>query len=322
MLNRKSEFNVLVTGCAGFIGSNLVDRLLMDGYHVVGIDSFTNYYSQRVKWDNIRHALKNPNFRLIKADILSASVVLPSDVDYVFHLAAQAGVRPSWGANFETYSRNNIEVTQRVLETYKADGLKKIIYASSSSVYGDVATPFSESGPVRPVSPYGVTKLAGEHLCYLYSTAYSTPTVCLRYFTVYGPRQRPDMAINRFFRCALSGRTIFIYGDGSQVRDFTFVTDVVEGTLRAAFSPVSGAVNIGGGSRISVRDLVALIASIAKVKVNVEFVEPMRGDPDATQADTTRQVAVLGWKPETDIEIGLRRYYEWFSTRKRILERD
>ncbi|MFQ5888308.1 MAG: NAD-dependent epimerase/dehydratase family protein, partial [Candidatus Hydrothermarchaeales archaeon] len=182
---------VLVTGCAGFIGSNTVDELLKRGYMVIGLDAFRDYYSRSIKEKNIEDAMKSKNFRFIEGDILDAR--LPS-VDYVIHEAAQAGVRSSWGVGFDIYARDNILATQKLLEFYKDSDIKRFVYASSSSVYGDSALPMREDRLLKPISPYGVTKLAGENLCYLYYKNYGAPVLSLRYFTVYGPRQRPDMA--------------------------------------------------------------------------------------------------------------------------------
>ena len=213
-----------VTGCGGFIGSHLVDRLLELGYEVTGIDCFTDYYSREIKEANISNALKHNNFKLIEEDILDMDKF--PEVDYIFHLAAQAGVRASWGKSFEIYTRNNIEATQKLLEFYKDREIKKFVYASSSSVYGDAELPMREDSLLKPVSPYGVTKLAGENLCYLYWKNYQVPTVSLRYFTVYGPRQRPDMAIHKFVKAISNNEEITVFGDGSQTRDFTFVVKV------------------------------------------------------------------------------------------------
>ena len=198
----------LVTGCAGFIGSHLTERLLRDGLDVIGIDCFTDYYSREYKDGNLKNALKNKNFTFIEKDILFMDAF--PDVDYVFHQAAQAGVRKSWGGDFEIYTRDNILATQRLLEYYKDCEIKKFVYASSSSVYGDCELPMKETRMLKPVSPYGVTKLAAENLCYLYYTNYGMPTASLRYFTVYGPRQRPDMAIHLFVRAILDGEVITV----------------------------------------------------------------------------------------------------------------
>jgi UDP-glucose 4-epimerase len=243
----------LVTGCAGFIGSHLTDRLLSEGYDVIGIDCFTDYYSRSIKEANIQDALRNPRFIFIEQDIIEMDAF--PEAEYVFHQAAQAGVRASWGSNFSIYTRNNIEATQKLLEWYKDKPLTKFVYASSSSVYGDAPLPMREDMRPEPVSPYGVTKLAAEHLCYLYWKNYGVPTVSLRYFSVYGPRQRPDMGINKFVSAILENLTITVFGDGNQTRDFTYISDIVEANVLAAKFSENGIVfNIGGGSRISVKD--------------------------------------------------------------------
>jgi UDP-glucose 4-epimerase len=299
--------NALVTGCAGFIGSHLVDKLLEQGYEVVGIDCFTDYYPRKQKEANISNALKNNNFKLIEEDILEMDIF--PDVDYVFHLAAQAGVRASWGKSFEIYTRDNIEVTQKLLEFYKDMQIKKFVYASSSSVYGDAELPMKEESLLKPVSPYGVTKLAGENLCYLYWKNYGVPTVSLRYFTVYGPRQRQDMAIHKFVKAILNGEEIPVFGDGTQTRDFTFVDDVVEANILAAKSDSIGEVfNIGGGSRISVNDLIKEIEKIVANKARVEYIEKQKGDVQDTWADICKAEAMIKWKPKVKIEEGLKRF--------------
>jgi nucleoside-diphosphate-sugar epimerase len=248
----------LATGCAGFIGSHLTERLLEQGYDVIGIDCFTDYYPREIKEANVANALAHSNFKLIEEDILEMDNY--PEVDFVFHVAAQAGVRASWGMSFEIYTRNNIEATQKLLEFYKDTSLKKFVYASSSSVYGDAKLPMREDSLLKPVSPYGVTKLAGENLCYLYWKNYNVPTVSLRYFTVYGPRQRPDMAIHKFVKAILNDEEIAVFGDGSQTRDFTYVDDAVEANIFAANNDIVGEVfNVGGGSKISVHKLIGEI---------------------------------------------------------------
>ena len=302
--------NALVTGCAGFIGSYLVDRLLELGYEVIGIDCFTDYYQREIKEANISNALKNRNFKLIEEDILEMKEY--PEVDYVFHLAAQAGVRASWGKSFETYTRNNVEVTQKLLEFYKSKNLKKFVYASSSSVYGDAELPMKEDSLLKPVSPYGVTKLAGENLCYLYWKNYNVPTVSLRYFTVYGPRQRPDMAIHKFVKTIFKGDEIAVFGDGTQTRDFTFVDDAVEANTLAANNNVVGEVfNVGGGSRISVNKLIGMMENIIGKKAKVKYIEKQKGDVRDTWADVSKAKEKLRWKPKANIEEGLKRYINW-----------
>ncbi|MFC1907124.1 NAD-dependent epimerase/dehydratase family protein [Chloroflexota bacterium] len=299
----------LVTGCAGFIGSHLVDRLLKVGYEVVGIDCFTDYYPKEIKKANISNALEHPNFSLIEENILDINRDEFPEVGCVFHLAAQAGVRASWGRNFEIYTRNNIEATQRLLEFHKGREIQKFVYASSSSVYGEPELPMREDSLLMPESPYGVTKLATENLCYLYYKNYHVPVISLRYFTVYGPRQRPDMAIYRFVRAVLSGKEITVYGDGEQTRDFTYVDDVIEATLLAANSDVRGEVlNIGGGGRTNINELIKKIERITGKKARLEYVEGQKGDVKDTLADISKVKEVLHWKPRFKIEDGLERY--------------
>ena len=302
----------LVTGCAGFIGSHLTERLLRKGYEVIGIDCFTDYYAREIKERNIENALNEKNFKLIGEDILEMNEY--PEVDYVFHEAAQAGVRASWGNSFEIYTRNNIEATQKLLEFYKDRKIKKFVYASSSSVYGDAELPMREDSLLKPVSPYGVTKLAGENLCYLYWRNYNVPTVSLRYFTVYGPRQRPDMAIHKFVKAILNGEEITVFGDGTQTRDFTFIDDVVEANILAANSEIEGGVfNVGGGSRISVNKLIKLLEEIIGKEARINYIEKQKGDVWDTLADTTKISNELNWEPEVKIEEGLKMFVEWYK---------
>jgi len=301
----------LVTGCAGFIGSHITERLLKDGFEVIGIDCFTDYYPRGCKDENIKTALEDEQFTLIEQDISSIGVF--PDVDYVFHQAAQAGVRNSWGNDFDIYTNDNILGTQRLLEYYKDSAIKKFVYASSSSVYGDCELPMNETQMLKPVSPYGVTKLAAEHLCYLYHTNYGVPTTSLRYFTVYGPRQRPDMAIHRFTRAILGGEEITVYGDGAQTRDFTFIDDVVEANMVAAMRGPPGSVfNVGGGTRISVNELIGVIETALESKATVTHIDDQLGDVRDTLADTTT-IQGCGWKPKVGIDEGIKMFVEWYT---------
>jgi UDP-glucose 4-epimerase len=309
----------LVTGCAGFIGSSLVDRLLELGYDVTGIDCYTDYYARSIKEKNIAMAKKNPCFNFIERDLREMETF--PDVDYIFHEAAQAGVRASWGSNFSVYTSNNIAVTQRLLEWYKGKPLKKFVYASSSSVYGNARLPLHEEATPRPISPYGVAKLAAEHLCYLYYFNYQIPVVSLRYFTVYGPRQRPDMAINKFFRAALNNSEITIYGDGTQTRDFTYIDDIVAANIIAAEYSGSGEVfNIGGGNRISVNDLIVLIQEITGHEIHMRKILNQKGDVNDTLADIRSARSILGWKPETNLNKGLTLYYQWLCANPDVIK--
>jgi UDP-glucose 4-epimerase len=303
----------LVTGCAGFIGSSITDYLLKNGYHVTGIDCFTDYYARYLKEQNISTAFKNDNFIFIEKDLLKIDDY--PDVDYVFHQAAQAGVRASWGQDFDVYIQNNIKLTQKLLEYYKDKKIKKFVYASSSSVYGDIDDlPMHEKSFLRPYSPYGVTKLAAENLCTLYYKNYDLPTVSLRYFTVYGPRQRPDMGINKFVSRVLNDEEILVYGDGTQTRDFTYVDDVVKANILASKSEAKGEVfNVGGGNTISVNDLIWLIEKNTGKKANICYIDKQKGDVNDTWADTSKIKNLLNWSAETDIENGIQRYLEWYT---------
>lgn len=301
---------VLVTGCAGFIGSTLTDRLLHDGYDVIGIDRFSDYYSRNLKERNLSLAMKHPRFTLLEEDIVEMETF--PEVDYVFHLAAQAGVRASWGKSFDIYTRDNIQATQRLLEFYKDLKIRKFVYSSSSSVYGNVELPMREDQMVQPVSPYGVSKLAAEHLCYLYWKNYGVPTVSLRYFTVYGPRQRPDMGINKFVNAVLKGEAITIYGDGHQTRDFTYIDDAVNANILAATSGVCGeAFNIGGGNRISVIELIRAIEEAIGKSACLRYIEEQKGDVQDTWADARKAEGMLGWQAQVRIKTGLEQYVAW-----------
>lgn len=303
----------LVTGCAGFIGSHITDRLLAEGHEVYGIDCFTDYYHRSIKETNIEEARKNQNFTFIENDIVGMDSF--PDVDYVFHEAAQAGVRASWGISFAIYTRNNINGTQRLLEWYKNKPLKKFVYASSSSVYGDAPLPMQEDMRPQPVSPYGVSKLAAEHLCHLYWKNFQIPTISLRYFTVYGPRQRPDMGINKFVHSVIDGKPIIIFGDGTQTRDFTFISDVVDANLLAAKSfdqKVTGKVfNIGGGNCVTVNELISTIGRISGKTPEIHYSEKQNGDVNDTLADAEKARSLLGWYPKIRIEQGLENYVNW-----------
>jgi UDP-glucose 4-epimerase len=306
-----------VTGCAGFIGSHLTDSLLVDGHEVVGVDCFNDNYGRTEKRRNLEHALEFDAFDFVPLDLARGDLQsLISEVDVVFHLAAEPGVRSSWGPRFESYERNNITATQHLLEAAKHTPGKRFVYASSSSIYGQAETlPTPEDTIPRPFSPYGVTKLAAEHLCSAYFGNYGVQTVALRYFSVYGPRQRPDMAFNVFCRAALEDRPLTLFGDGSQTRDFTFVGDVVAATRAAAERPdVGGGVyNIGGGSRVSVNDAIALLEDYAGRPLTVQRHDVERGDVRDTGADTARAREALGFAPATAFPDGLRAEFDYFA---------
>jgi UDP-glucose 4-epimerase len=306
----------LVTGVAGFIGSNLSAALLARGDTVVGLDCFTDYYGRDIKEGNLRPLLSQPRFSFTEAALQTADMdTLLEGVTHVFHLAAQAGVRKSWGADFQIYTTNNIDGTQRLLEHVAPRKIEKLVYASSSSVYGDnVQIPMTENALPQPVSPYGVSKLAAEQLCYLYHVNFGVPTVALRYFTVYGPGQRPDMGFHRFIRAVLTGQPITLYGDGEQTRDFTFVRDIVAATIAAGDRGRPGAVyNIGGGNRVSINEVLALIGRITGRTPDIRREPAQKGDMRDTFADTSRAQADLGFAPTTSLEAGLRAECEWLA---------
>lgn len=307
----------LVTGAAGFIGSHLCEYLVGKGMAVVGIDSFVDYYPRVMKEANIAALKKKQHFQFVESSLLEVDLKsLLADVDVVFHQAAQAGVRASWGESFKIYTDNNILGTQMLLEACKESPIERFVYASSSSVYGDTMDlPMRESSLPSPVSPYGVSKLAAEHLCWLYFKNFKVPTVSLRYFTVYGPRQRPDMAFHRFFKWASEGQSLQVYGTGEQTRDFTYIGDIVEANWLAGVKPVQGEVfNIGGGSRISLNKIISFVEEIVGVHLEVHREDVQKGDVRHTSADMTKARKMLGYEPKVPIEEGLRSEFEWIKT--------
>jgi nucleoside-diphosphate-sugar epimerase len=306
----------LVTGVAGFIGSTLAERLLRDGADVVGIDCFTDYYPRPIKERNLSGLTGRERFRFVESRIQDADLgALLSDRTHVFHLAAQAGVRKSWGHDFSIYTVNNIEATQVLLEACATLTLERVVYASSSSVYGDhVPMPMREDALPQPVSPYGVSKLAAEQLCYLYYANYGVPTVSLRYFTVYGPRQRPDMGFHKFLRATIRGEPITLYGDGEQTRDFTFVADAVSATAAAATRGIPGRVyNIGGGSRVSINEVLELVGRVAGRRPLITVDPVQKGDMRHTYADTSLARTDLGFSPAVGLEEGVTAEYQWLA---------
>ncbi|MEZ2248514.1 MULTISPECIES: NAD-dependent epimerase/dehydratase family protein [unclassified Microcoleus] len=309
----------IVTGAAGFIGSNLVETLLNRGETVIGVDEFNDYYDPSLKRKNIARFENYPGFELVEGDILSLNwSSLLSDAKVIFHQAAQAGVRASWGEGFRSYTDRNINSTQVLLEAAKnAPRLQKFVYASSSSIYGNAESfPTSENACPQPVSPYGITKLAGERLCGLYYQNFGVPTTSLRYFTVYGPRQRPDMAFHKFFKSILLDQPISIFGDGLQTRDFTFISDCVAANLAAAeVAEAAGEVfNIGGGSRVVLKEVIDTIEQIVDRPLRIEFTETARGDARHTSADVSKAKKILGYQPQVSLEAGLRREWEWIQS--------
>jgi UDP-glucuronate 4-epimerase len=305
----------LVTGCAGFIGSHLVDSLLDGGTEVVGVDCFTETYARRQKVENLTAARQWERFKLVELNIAEADLRhVVEEADVVFHLAAEPGVRPSWGSGFEAYVQNNVLATHRLLEAVKDSPDTRFVYASSSSVYGQAErSATSESATPQPFSPYGVTKLAAEHLVRLYSANYGVDGVSLRYFTVYGPRQRPDMAFHRFCRAAIEGTPLTVFGDGSQVRDFTFVSDAVRGTRAAAGSPrASGGVyNIGGGSQVRLSTAIDLIGELVGQPLEIRYRPPQPGDVISTGASIEWAHRDLDYRPNVGLKVGLQAELEW-----------
>ena len=306
----------VVTGAAGFIGSHLCDRLLANGHKVVGIDSFTDYYVRARKEENLEDLRANPNFTFEELDLVEADLrrVLRG-ANVVYHLAGRPGVRPSWGQQFDSYLRDNVLATQRLLEALKETRVDRLVFAGSSSVYGDAEMfPTKETALPRPVSPYGVTKLAAEHLTLLYTKNFGLPVVSVRYFTVYGPRQRPDMAFSRFMQALADGEPIEVFGDGEQTREFTYVSDAVEGTIKAATADVVGqVVNLGGGSRVTINRVLATLEDLSRAKVRRKFLPVAPGDPRHTGASINLARERLGWEPRVSLREGLTKQWEWFQ---------
>jgi len=306
----------VVTGAAGFIGSHLSRRLIQDGHRVIGIDCFTDDYPRWIKERNIAPLLQDPQFEFLAEEMDRLDWTgLFGRAQAVFHLAAKAGVRASWGKNFELYVRNNVLNTQRMLEAAKTSTVSKLVFASSSSVYGATTDlPMTETSPLAPLSPYGVTKLAAEKLCDLYYRNYGVPAVSLRFFTVFGPGQRPDMAFHIFLKAILEDREIAVFGDGLQTRDFTFVADIVEACRMALTVGRPGEVyNIGGGHRETLRDLFPLLEDVCGTKVKVKLIDKQKGDVPDTWAGIDKARRDLGFAPATDLALGLRQEWEWIQ---------
>lgn len=315
------QATALVTGAAGFIGSHLAERLLHENYTVLGLDSFTDYYPRETKERNLATLRSNPNFTLVEADLRTAdlrALLTRYNVSYVLHQAGQAGVRPSWGSDFLPYVERNILATQALLEALvrlpDPSQIRKFVFASSSSIYGDAPhLPSSEDDVPSPISPYGVTKLAAEHLCFLYGKQYGLPVVALRYFSVYGPRQRPDMGMHIFINALLRDKPIRIFGDGSQTREMTYVDDIVQANVLALHAPngVPHVYNIGGGSRSTLNGILETLGDIGQVQPRLEYVTRAAGDHLHGAADITRAQRDLHYNPRVPLEQGLRQQYEW-----------
>lgn len=314
----------LITGVAGFVGSTLAERLLQDGAtRVIGIDTFTDYYSRSIKESNLSTA-KELGLEFIESDLDSADLAaLLDSVEVVYHQAGQPGVRPSWGGSFDAYVRDNISVTQKMLEAAsRSASLEAFVFASSSSVYGEAERyPTRTTDRPLPRSPYGVTKLAAENLCSLYAANFGVPTVSLRYFTVYGPRQRPDMAFTRFIMRCLSGTPIELFGDGSAIRDFTFIDDIVEANVLAGSTRVEpGSIfNVAGGTSTRLSDALTMIQNLCGGQAEIRYSAATHGDVARTGGDSSATREILGWSPQVPLQDGLERHVEWVRTHSALL---
>ncbi len=307
----------LVTGAAGFIGSHLCERLLAEDFEVVGLDNFDDFYDPQIKRRNINDCLKNKNFQLVEADIRDSNAMdkaIGDGIEIIVHLAARAGVRPSIAQPL-LYADVNINGTLVLLEAAKKHKTARFIFGSSSSVYGNnEKTPFSEDDCVDfPISPYAATKKADELICHTYHHLYGISITCLRFFTVYGPRQRPDLAIHKFAKFIEQGKAVTVYGDGTMMRDFTYIDDIIDGAV-AAMQKCSGfnIYNLGESQPITVNDLIAEIEKALGKKATKEYLPPQPGDVERTYADVTKAVRELGYRPRTGLKEGLARFAEWF----------
>jgi UDP-glucuronate 4-epimerase len=314
---------ILITGGAGFIGSHLADALLARGEKVTVIDEFNDFYDPKLKRENIAPHLSNPSYTLVEGDIRDTDKVLrmfeEKRFDTVVHLAARAGVRPSIEEPL-LYEQVNCVGTLNLLEAARKTGIGNFVFASSSSVYGiNSKVPFSEGDPITcPISPYATTKRAGELMCYTYSHLYKLPSTCLRFFTVYGERGRPDMAVAKFTRLIYDGKPIQVYGDGSAQRDFTYVGDIIEGLLKAVYTPSRyEIVNLGGANTIEVNRLIELIEGSLGKKAEIKYLPPVPGDVPITYADAAKAKELLGFIAAVRIDEGVERYVKWFLERER-----
>ena len=304
----------LVTGGAGFIGSHIIERLLKDGFEVICLDNFDPYYDPTIKRNNLTPFMENDNFKLIEGDIRDTELLqhLLCDIDYVFHEAAQAGVRASIKNPMKTHEINATG-TLNLLKAAVDSDVKKIINASSSSVYGNILyLPFDEKHPNIPISPYGASKLIAEHYCRIFYDIYGLKTVSLRYFTVFGPRMRPDLAINIFTHNALLNKPVEIFGNGEQTRDFTYIDNVVEANI-LAMKKGSGEYNIGSGKRINVNELAEKIIALTNSSSKLIYSDAFKGDATHTWSDTTKAKMEFGYSPKINLDEGLRRYVKWYQ---------
>lgn len=310
--------NIVVTGAAGFIGSYLCEKLLTDEKNaVVGIDTFIGPTPDYLKQDNIKELLRHPRFTLLEADLVSANLEqMLNGMDVIYHLAGMPGVRSSWGKDFLPYVTNNIVVTQRLLEAAKNKPLQKFIYASTSSVYGEKGGKVKEEAYLTPLSPYGITKLTGEHLCNVYHKTYNIPVVTVRFFTVYGPRQRPDMAFHRFITQILNGEPISIYGDGTQSRDFTYVSDCVEGIFAILYKEnlIGETINIGGKERATINEVITMIEQLTGKEAAIHYSSKISGEPKHTWADISKAQMLMDYDPKTTLKEGIAKEIEYIRT--------
>jgi len=308
----------LVTGVAGFIGSSLANRLISEGNEVIGVDSMHKYYSKEIKFNNLEPLMDKDNFLFYEMDICDLeSASFKSNFDCIFHLAGQPGVRDSWGSGFDSYAHNNVLGTQRVFNYAALRNIRNIVYSSSSSVYGNAeAFPTLEDSWPQPTSPYGVSKLTGEFLADSYTKNFELGVLSLRYFTVYGPKQRPDMATNRLIKSAFTGDTFEKFGSGEQIRDFTYVDDIVNANILASARNMAGThttLNIGGGSGVSLNELINLVEEISNKKINIALKDVSLGDAARTGADISRAKQMLNWEPKFALKDGLANQIEWQS---------
>jgi nucleoside-diphosphate-sugar epimerase len=306
---------VLVSGAAGFIGSHLVDRLLAEGHEVVGVDAFTGYYARWRKERNLVSALGQKGFRLVEGDLTRMALDgLLRGADHVVHLAGEPGVRRSWGPNFPKYLERNVGSTERLLEAALRSGVERFVYTSSSSVYGsDRGGPVREDDPRQPASPYALSKLAAEELVGLYAREKGVPATVLRYFTVYGPRQRPEMGLSQFIRAASEGRPVEIFGDGTQKRDMTYVGDAVDATVAALVAPC-GVYNVGGGTRATVDEMLDAVGRVTGLPVEARYGPAAPGDVLSTWADSGRAARSLGYRPRVGLEEGIAAQADWAAS--------